>query len=232
MSPASIHSNLRTAPRTVLGGSITDLHEGPDGALYYLDIGFDDNTDTVVTPRLRRIRFVGAGNQAPVAASSADVTSGQAPLGVNFSSAGSSDPEAQPLSYSWDFGDGTTSTAANPSHTFTQSGRYTVRLTVSDETSATLAAPLTIVVGNAPTATILSPQDGLMFRAGDVISFSGDSTDTEDGALPASAFTWTIDFLHEGHVHPGTPITGVKSGTFTIPTSGHDFSGNTRYESR
>ena len=49
------------------------------------------------------------------------------------------------------------------------------------------------------------------------------------GRCPASAFTWNIDFLHEGHVHPGTPITGVKSGTFTIPTTGHDFSGNTRY---
>ena len=57
----------------------------------------------------------------------------------------------------------------------------------------------------------------------------GDATDVEDGPLPASAYTWNIDFLHEGHVHPGTPITGVKSGTFTIPTDGHDFSGNTRY---
>ena len=28
---------------------------------------------------------------------------------------------------------------------------------------------------------------------------------------------------------PARPVTGVKSGTFTIPTSGHDFSGNTRY---
>ena len=65
--------------------------------------------------------------------------------------------------------------------------------------------------------------------AGDVISFSGDGNRPEDGALPASAFTWNIDFLHEGHVHPGTPQTGVKSGTFTIPTTGHDFSGNTRY---
>ncbi len=65
--------------------------------------------------------------------------------------------------------------------------------------------------------------------AGDVISFSGDATDAEDGTLRRSAFTWNIDFLHEGHVHPGTPITGVKSGTFTIPTTGHDFSGNTRY---
>ena len=55
------------------------------------------------------------------------------------------------------------------------------------------------------------------------------ATDVEDGTLPASAYTWNIDFLHEGHVHPGTPITGVTSGTFTIPTTGHDFSGNTRY---
>ena len=62
-----------------------------------------------------------------------------------------------------------------------------------------------------------------------MISYSGDGTDPDDGTLPASAFTWNIDFLHEGHVHPGTPISGVKSGTFTIPTSGHDFSGNTRY---
>src|ERR671919_46461 len=76
--------------------------------------------------------------------------------------------------------------------------------------------------------TILSPQNGIFFRAGDVISFSGDATDIEDGILPASAFTWTIDFLHEGHVHPGLPGTGTKSGTFTIPTTGHDFSGNTR----
>jgi hypothetical protein len=54
----------------------------------------------------------------------------------------------------------------------------------------------------------------------------------EDGILPASAFSWSIDFLHEGHVHPATPQTGTKSGTFVIPTSGHDFHGNTRYRIR
>ena len=62
-----------------------------------------------------------------------------------------------------------------------------------------------------------------------MISFSAQVTDIEDDQLPASAYTWNIDFLHEGHVHPGTPISGVTSGTFTISTSGHDFSGFTRY---
>ena len=62
-----------------------------------------------------------------------------------------------------------------------------------------------------------------------MISFNGTGTDPEDGALPASAFTWNIDLLHDGHIHPGTPITGVKSGTFIIPATGHDFTGNVRY---
>ena len=114
-------------------------------------------------------------------------------------------------------------------HIYTQPGQYTARLTVSDGVNTTLSTPLAITVGNPPTATIASPVDGSFFRAGDVITFSGDGTDPEDGALPASAFTWNIDFLHEGHVHPAITQTGVKSGSFTIPTSGHDFSGNTRY---
>ena len=154
---------------------------------------------------------------------SANPTSGPAPLDVNFSSAGSNDPEGQPITYSWDFGDGTSSTASNPVHTYTEAGQYVVRLTVSDGANSSISTPLTISVGSAPTATIDSPTDGATFRAGDVISYGGQGTDVEDGNLPASAFTWNIDFLHDTHVHPVTPITGVKSGTFTIPTSGHDF---------
>jgi glucose/arabinose dehydrogenase/PKD repeat protein len=209
-------------------GDIVDIKEGPDGALYYADIGYSDTTGQTAVSKIRRIRYL-SGNLAPIAAAAANPTSGPAPLTVNFSSAGSSDPEGQPLSYSWTFGDNTTSTAANPTHTYALPGQYTARLTVSDGTNATLAPPVTITVGSPPIATISAPTDGAFFVAGDVIAFSGSGTDPDDGTLPASAFTWNIDFLHEGHVHPGTPITGVTSGTFTIPTTGHDFSGNTRY---
>jgi PKD repeat protein len=130
---------------------------------------------------------------------------------------------------SWTFGDGASSNLANPTHTYRQPGRYTARLSVSDGQSSTAATPITISAGNAPTATIGAPVAESTFRAGDVIAYSGTASDTEDSTLPPSAFRWNIDFLHAGHVHPGTPVVGVTSGSFTIPTSGHDFSGDTRY---
>ena len=130
----------------------------------------------------------------------------------------------------WNFGDNTTSTLANPTHTYSNAGQYQVRLTVSDGINATLSTPLTISAGNRPAATILTPTDGGTFVAGQVISFSGSAADIEDGTLLASAYTCCrFDLLDEGHVHPGTPVIGVTSGSFTIPTSGHDFGGFTRY---
>lgn len=222
--------NFEPADGSVDGpyGDIVYLDEGPDGALYYVDLGYSDTSGQFGVSKIRRIKYV-QNNQAPIVNISATPTSGPTPLEVAFSSAGSSDPEGQPLTYSWTFGDGTTSTAANPAHTYAAAGAYQVRLTVSDGVNSSLSTPLTISAGSVPTATILAPTDGAQFRAGDVITYSGTGTDPDDGTLPPSAFTWNIDFLHDGHVHPGTPITGVTGGTFTIPTSGHDFSGLTRY---
>ena len=102
-------------------GDIVYLDEGPDGALYYLDLGYSDISGTFGVSKLRRIKYV-QSNQAPVVSASANPTSGSTPLNVAFSSSGSSDPEGQPLTYSWNFGDGGTSTAANPSHTYTSPG--------------------------------------------------------------------------------------------------------------
>lgn len=209
-------------------GDIVYLTEGPDGALYYVDLGYSDVGGSFGVSKIRRIRYVQA-NQPPIAVASAKPTEGQSPLTVTFSSNGSSDPEGQPISFAWTFGDNTTATGANPVHTYNQAGHYTARLSVSDGTTSSLAAPISISVGTRPTVTIQTPRDGATFRAGDTIVVSGDATDLEDGTLPPSAFTWNIDFLHEGHVHPGLLQSGVKSTTFTIPTSGHDFRGNTRY---
>jgi glucose/arabinose dehydrogenase len=202
--------------------------EGPDGALYYVDIGFFGGQQNPAA--IRRIRYV-LGNRPPVAVAAATTpTTGQAPLSVGFSSAGSSDPEGAPLTYSWSFGDGTTSTQANPTHTFTTPGQYVTRLTVSDGNSNSVSNDITIRVGTPPTPHILTPSNGALFRAGDVITYTGSATDAEDGTLPASAFSWTVNFHHDSHIHPGGTSSGTTSGTLQIPTTGHEFTGATSYE--
>ena len=53
------------------------------------------------------------------------------------------------------------------------------------------------------------------------ITFAGTGTDPEDGTLPASAFTWRVDFHHDTHTHPFMPRPAARpSGSFTIPTTG------------
>jgi PKD repeat protein len=66
---------------------------------------------------------------------------------VNFSSTGSSDPDGDPLSYHWTFGDGTTSTEENPTKTYSEKGVYTARLTVSAGGDQTAAQPIVIRSG-------------------------------------------------------------------------------------
>ncbi len=201
--------------------------QGLDGSLYYVDLGFNDQH--VPNPAaIRRIRYVVA-NQPPVVVASGNPTSGAPPLTVSFSSAGSFDPEGQQLTYLWNFGDGTTSTLANPNYLYSTAGQYVVTLRASDGVSSILSSNITIVVGSPPVPTILGPVDGQLFRAGDVIAFTGTATD-DQGVLPASAYSWEVRFRHEGHIHPAGIFPNTQSGVLTIPTSGHDFQGFTRYE--
>ncbi|HPF71082.1 MAG TPA: PKD domain-containing protein [Candidatus Krumholzibacteria bacterium] len=65
---------------------------------------------------------------APVAAFSGTPTTGTAPLAVQFTDASTNAPTA----WSWTFGDGGTSTAQNPSHTYAAAGTYSVTLTASN----------------------------------------------------------------------------------------------------
>ena len=73
-----------------------------------------------------------SSNNAPVAVASAYPTSGKAPLTVDFTDSGSTDPDGDSISYHWDFGDRKSSTAINPTHTFKKAGIYLVVLTVTD----------------------------------------------------------------------------------------------------
>ena len=190
---------------------VIDLDVGPDGGLYLLTNG----------GALFRIVYVGGENRAPAAMLAADQTSGPAPLSVVFSAAGSSDPDNDPLTYAWSFGDGTpVGSGLTLTHVFQNPGTFTAQLTVDDGQGATGTAMTTITVTGStpPVATIVSPMSGTMYRGGDTVQYSGSGTDAEDGVLPASGLSWTIQFHHDQHFHPFLgPINGVSSGALTIP---------------
>lgn len=81
---------------------------------------------------------VGPPNQPPVAALAVTPNAGTAPLVVTASAAGSSDPEGGVLSYTFNFGDGTTvgpQASSTATHTYA-AGTWTVRLTVTDPLGA------------------------------------------------------------------------------------------------
>ncbi|MFI2780540.1 PQQ-dependent sugar dehydrogenase [Streptomyces sp. ALB3] len=207
------------------GTQVMDMAFGPDGALYVLDYGtgyFNGDANSA----LYRIENV-TGGRAPLAKATADRTSGKAPLTVRFSAAGSSDPDGDPLGYAWKFGDGATSTAANPAHTYTANGRYTAELTLSDGTGNTATASVIVTVGNtAPTVSLELPADGAIIDPGAAMPFKVTVTDPEDGTIDCSKVKVTFIVGHDSHGHPQTSATGCSGTVQTIADGEHDPNAN------
>jgi hypothetical protein len=193
------------------------LLTGPNGDLFYVD--FHGGS-------LRRIQYTQA-NQPPTAVAKASPTSGAAPLTVQFDGSASTDPDANDtMTYAWDLdGDGAydDSTAIQPTFTYTAVGNYTIGLKVSDKHGASDTDSIVVSAGNTPpAATINSPLSTTTWEVGSTITFSGQASDTQDGALPAARLSWSLTLHHcaaDGscHAHPLQQFAGVASGSFTAP---------------
>jgi glucose/arabinose dehydrogenase len=202
----------RNAFATGLPGQSLALDLGTDGNLYFL---------SRTAGKLYKIIY--NGSQSPVITDQPDNVTVAPGESASFSV---SVTGATPLFYSWrkngvDLGapNSPTYTISNvaPSH----AGNYSVRVTNSAGEDISDDATLTVQANSPPTTSIITPAVGAMYRGGDVINFSGDASDPEDGTLPASAFSWSVAFHHADHVHDSPPIAvGVKTGSFNIPTTG------------
>jgi endo-1,3(4)-beta-glucanase len=159
---------------------------------------------------------------APTASFTGSPTSGSAPLSVFFTDTSTNTP----TSWAWNFGDGTTSTAQNPAHTYAAGGPYSVSLTVSNSagtsavftrssyvTASTAAAPTTGIRAAISTAAPSYTTAASSFP-------TNMNRHTLTGAIPTNA--WFENFMVEsGHqpvqLFPYMVKTTVKGMDFCVP---------------
>lgn len=113
-------------------------------------IHFSDGYAMKVPPRLMRsVNTTVTNINAPVALLIADKTRGKMPLSIAFTGSKSFDRNGSPLTYSWKFGDGKTSSSSDTVHTFSDPGTYMVTLTVTNQLSLSTKDSVQItVLGN------------------------------------------------------------------------------------
>ncbi len=196
-----------------------DMKFGPDGALYMVEWGGGygrDNPDSGVY----RIDYT-RGDRRPMAHAAATPSSGTAPLTVEFSSEGSADPEGENVTYAWDFGNGSTSDEASPSHVFTENGVYNVQLRVTDPGGKVGVSNVTVTVGNtAPSVELGSPPNGGFFDFGDKVAFGATITDPEEGTDCARA-VMRVSLGHDAHDHLTDTINACEGEFTTLADDGH-----------
>lgn len=159
-------------------------------------------------------------NDPPVA----DFTHACTDLACDFTDA-SADSDGSIISWSWDFGDTGTSTARNPSHTYTSAGDYTVTLTVTDDSAA--------VDSVSRVVSVTAPPSGISLQA----------TGYKVKGVQHADLTWSgagstdVDVYRDGIVVATTPndgahtdSTGQKGGgssTYRICDAGTSTCSNT-----
>ncbi len=130
------------------------------------------------------------------------------------------DPDGTVAGYQWAFGDGTTSTGANPTHTYATGGVYTARVTVTDDRGAKAATSVDVRPVLAPTASFTVAADGL------AATFTSTSTDP-DGTI--ASYQWSFgDGATSGRRGRATqPHTYAAEGTYDVTLTVTDDDGET-----
>jgi len=190
-------------------------HQYPNGGTFNVTLTVTDARG-VTGSVTKTIEVEGPPNQPPtIDAINADPANPAVNQDVEFSAeiTDPDQPAGTPFEYEWDFGDGATSTIANPKHSFAEKKAYTVTLTVTDAQGAQATATKTISVGNEPpvadfTWTPATP------NTGEDVKFTDTSTDP-DATDTIEAWAWnfgdgtTSTLQNPVHIYAGP-------GTYTV----------------
>ena len=204
-----------------------DIDVAADGALYYVaraGMGGGSQQDNTSTTNGAVFRVVFTGSQVPTI--SAHPQSRTVPIGetVTFEVAASG---SQPFTYQWYRNDvlipGQSTATLTYGPVVLAENNSTIHCVVTNTFgfATTVDAILTVTTNTRPDPVIVTPAADFLYRGGLALNFSGTATDTQDDTLPASAYSWKIDFHHDTHTHPAMgSTTGITAGTYTVDTTG------------
>jgi PKD repeat protein len=179
-------------------------------------------------------------NAAPVASLSATPSSGDAPLTVTLSGAGSSDPDAGDSisSYTFTFGDGSapvTQSGPAVSHTYSAPGSYTATLVVRDQKNASSAPASKTITVTQPNRAPVANNDSAQTAKNTAVTLNVLTNDSDpDGdalsvAAVGLALNGTVANNGGGSVTytPSNGYSGTDSFSYTISDGhGHTASAN------
>ncbi|MHC1626307.1 MAG: beta strand repeat-containing protein [Methanoculleaceae archaeon] len=175
--------------------------------------------NAISSDSLERADYITVG-ASPVADFTGSPTNGTAPLTVTFTDQST----GSPTSWSWDFGDGNTSTEQNPIHTYVAAGTYDVNLTVSNNVGTNTALKPAYITVNGPgeiSSIVVSP-GSRKISVGESYSLSAVGQDETGIEIPLTTAEWTSSNTSvatvTGSAGRGT-VNGIAAGTATIRVS-------------
>lgn len=197
------------------GGTSTQenpTHTYGDNGTYNVQLTVSDGDGGVTTKTIQ----VTITNVPPSVDAGPDKTASEG-QSVSFSGS-ATDPAGpnDPLTYSWNFGDGGTANGQNVSHTFADNGVYTVTLSVSDGDGGVGTDQLTVTVNNvAPTAHAGGPYYGVVNYP---VQLQGSATDPGSADIPTLQYAWDLDNdgQYDDATGPNPQKTWSSTGTYTI----------------
>ncbi|MGA2121410.1 MAG: PKD domain-containing protein [Methanoregula sp.] len=139
--------------------------------------------------------YIVVGDTVPVTGFSASPTTGTAPLIVGFTDTSS----GTPTSWTWDFGDGTTGSDENPSHTYSSEGTYSVSLIASNTAGSNTSVQSDYIKVSAAT---------------DVTTTVTTEVTSTDSDTPAPVSTYVVPVPAQ-QVSVSSPASSGKSATST-----------------
>lgn len=140
-------------------GSPTYQHSYQNAGIYTVRLTVEDSDGDLDSTE----QAVSTNNQPPVA--SLQITpqppSGPAPLTINYTGAGSYDPDGTISTYRVDFGNGISVPNVSGTHTYNVDGQFRVKLTVTDNLGATDTTSILVTVATPPVVNLtVSPAEG------------------------------------------------------------------------